>query len=189
MALVQHGKFEDIIYAQFDPGADLMLSLHEVCKQEDVITGVVLDITGAMSNLYIEHFPALGSWAMPKVKEGADLDSLFLNMEGPLEVSGHGLIGEGWAPGVTPPDPRGFYVASFKEHGDPYFHVHITGTNAETTACGHLLEGSMILGGEGSPSHFTVVIAKVTGLKLRAVWEETEETGTAFWHELTATAS
>src|SRR5436189_191475 len=104
MALVQHGKFEDIIYARFDPGADLMLSLHEVCKQEGVITGLVPDLTG---------------------------------------------------------------------------------TNAEATACGHLLEGSMILGGDGSPSHFTVVIAKVTGLKLRAVWEETEEKGTAFWHELT----
>jgi hypothetical protein len=106
-------------------------------------------------------------------------------MEGPLEVSGHGLIGEGWAPGVEPPDPRGFFYASFKAHGDPYFHIHIVGTNAERTICGHLLEGSQTLGRPGGVSNFTVVIAKVSGVRLRAIWEKNGEEPTTFRHELT----
>jgi predicted DNA-binding protein with PD1-like motif len=185
MTLIQRGKVEDIIYARLDPGADLMLSLHEVCKQEGVTTGVVLDITGAMANLHVEHFPTLGYAPTADLSDAAAFEEAFIDMEGPLEVSGHGLIGEGWAPGVEPPDPRGFFYASFKAHGDPYFHIHIVGTNAERTICGHLLEGSRTIGRPGGVSNFTVVIAKVSGVRLRAIWEKNGEEPTTFRHELT----
>ena len=186
MTTIQRGKIEEIIYARLDPGADLMLSLHEVCKQENVTTGVVMDITGSMANLYIQHIPALDYKVIADISSAVDMEPMFLHVEGPLEVSGHGLIGEGWAPGVEPPDPRGFFYATFKEHGDPYFHVHIVGTNADETVCGHLMEGSKITGTAmmpGDASHFTVVIAKVSGVHLRGVWDQKEGQPTTFHHE------
>jgi len=187
MPTVERGQIDEIIYARLDQGGDLMLQLHEVCKQERIKTGVILDITGAMESLHVQHFPALG-YRTPEDgdNEGFDvkkLEPVFLHMEGPLEVSGHGLIGEGWAPDAPPPDPRGFFFLSFQEHGDPYFHVHIVGSNANETICGHLMVGSKIIGSPDITSHFTVVIAKVSGVHLRGVWEQSTAGKISFHHE------
>jgi predicted DNA-binding protein with PD1-like motif len=183
MPTVERGQIEEVIYARLDQGEDLMLQLHEVCKQEKVKTGVLLDVTGAMQNLYVQHFPAIGFNLEGDMSDVKVLEPMFLHMEGPMEVSGHGLIGEGWAPGVRPPDPRGFFFASFREHGDPYFHVHIVGTNGEETICGHLMEGSKIIGSRQTTSHFTAVIAKVSGVHLRAVWDQRAGHPTSIHHE------
>jgi hypothetical protein len=187
---VQRGTIDEIIYAQFEQGGDLMLQLHEVCKQENVQTGAVMSITGAMKNLYVQRLPSIGHTLPPTadLANVADIEPLFVDVPGPLEVSGHGIIGQGWAPGIEPPDPRGFFYASFKEHGDPYFHIHIVGTNAETTVCGHLMEGSIIQGSPDRRSHFTVVIAKMAGVHLRGVWDQRPGQRTNFHHELTSTS-
>jgi hypothetical protein len=102
-------------------------------------------------------------------------------------VTGHVLIGEGWAPGVEPPDPRGFFTASFKAHGDPYIHVRPVATSAETTVSGRLMEGSMIMDHPGDWSHFTVAIAKMSGVHLRAVWTQNKGEATRLHHELNPT--
>jgi predicted DNA-binding protein with PD1-like motif len=186
MTVIQHGKLDDIIYAQLDAGADLMNSLHEVCKSEDIKTGVIMSITGALANAHLQHFPDLIP-VQPRY-DVLDMDQMapfFLKMEGPLEVSGHGIIGEGWAPGVEPPDPRGFFHLSFKGHGEPYIHVHLVATNSEQTICGHLMEGSAIKGRPGDLSHFTVVIAKMSGVRLQAFIAREDEK-TTWHHTLTA---
>ncbi|UQR61497.1 hypothetical protein LRP30_32400 [Bradyrhizobium sp. C-145] len=78
----------------------------------------------------------------------------------------------------------GFGAGGFVGHGDPYFHVHITVSSSSQTVCGHLMEGSPIdeivyNGRNDLPSHFSVAIAKVSGVILRATVEEN-----AYYHDI-----
>ncbi|PJG50351.1 hypothetical protein CVM73_36845 [Bradyrhizobium forestalis] len=182
------GKFEEIIYARLEPGDDLLRALWEICKKHDVKTGILLDATGSMHNVIVQRFPH-------QDHGGAGID--VVNIPGPLEVSAHGIIGMGWAPDksvtppsvVAPPGVTGFGFGGFAGHEAPYCHVHITVSSASQTVCGHLMEGSLLHGipkevdpitrrGE-VPEHFTVAIAKVSGVVLRATWDKT-----GYYHEL-----
>ncbi|MDA9436937.1 PCC domain-containing protein [Bradyrhizobium sp. CCBAU 51627] len=181
------GKFEEVIYARLEAGEDLLPALWDICKQNNVKTGILLNATGNMSKLRlmrISNEPRKDNW-------GVD----FVEIPGPLQMTMTGLIGVGWVPDEalrTPPPEfsrhyadTGFGSAGFDGHEDPYFKVNITAMGVSGTAvCGHLLQGSPIgsvnwNGGAAVPSHFTVAIAKVSGCILRATYDKT-----GYYHEL-----
>ena len=62
---------------------------------------------------------------------------------------------------------------SMSGHGTPYIHAHCTASNKDYTVCGHLMPGTRVASGDPTkPSHFSVVIAKVTGVELQATFDE-----------------
>jgi hypothetical protein len=86
-----------------------------------------------------------------------------MDVPGPLEASGHGIIGRF--------DASGFEEAPvvFGEpmaHDEPYMHVHLTMASAKRTVCGHLLDGTIIRSNYPK-SHFTVIIARIEGAMLK----------------------
>jgi len=168
------GKFSEIIFARFDPGEDLRQGLMRVIKEKNIKSGVVLSITGALAQATLEHFHQLGDATVPIGT---------IEVPGPLEVSGHGLIGEVDAPafGKAP-----FGVGDDFIHGEPYLHVHLTVNSAKETICGHLLDGCPIRERPGSPqSHFTIVIGRIEGAMIKMVGEPGPEPGSfTLGHEL-----
>lgn len=178
------GKIEEVIYAQLTAGEDLLPALWDICRQSDVKTGVLLSATGNLGKvrvMRISNQPRKDNW-------GVD----FVEIPGPLQMSATGIIGTGWVPDNLIPPPEfsrhyadtGFGSAGFEGHETPYFHCYITVTGISGTVCGHLLQGSPIGGvhwdgGTDVPSHFTVAIAKVSGVILRATYDKT-----GYYHEL-----
>lgn len=183
MTLIHSGSIDEVIYARLDPGADLLESLWEVCREKEVRTGVLMDATGSMEKLVLQRYPRTRH---PQEKGFVSTDVIEMN-DGPFEFSGHGLIGEGWVEGTpSPKDEVYFQKAGFMSHQSPYIHVHLVASNAETTVCGHLMRGSQIKGDtRDTPdkSHFTVVIAKVSGVRMRAVMKPTPG-AIAYYHDL-----
>ena len=45
--LIESGKVEEIIFARFQPGEDILYALYVICKQKDIRTGVILDGSGS----------------------------------------------------------------------------------------------------------------------------------------------
>ncbi|QQN65409.1 DUF296 domain-containing protein [Bradyrhizobium diazoefficiens] len=172
------GKIEEVIYAQLERGEDLLRGLWDVCKLNDVKTGVLLDATGCLNEVRVHKISHDPEHAM-----GVD----FAEIPGYLEVSAHGIIGMGWVPdkSLTPPPglirssyDTGFGGAGFVGHETPYIHVHITASSSSQTICGHLLEGSHV-----TSQYFTVAIAKVSGVVLRATWDNRDYPA-GYYHEL-----
>jgi hypothetical protein len=182
------GKIEEIIYVRLMPGEDFVHALWDICKEYEIKTGVLLDATGNMAKvrlMRISREPRRDNW-------GVD----FVEMSGPLQVSATGILGTGWNPDHLPAGPdfhrhysdTGFGAGGFEEHGSPYFKINITASNVSETACGHLLQGSLVGGvnydrsgmrDDALPSHFTVAIAKVSGAIVRAHFSEQ-----GFYHDL-----
>lgn len=177
------GKLEEVVYVRLNAGDDLLRSIWDICKEYDIKTGILLDATGSMQSVRLQRFPH-----EPRPgNTGID----YVEIPGHLEVSAHGIIGMGWAPDksvTAPPElmqrrgpselDTGFgSMAGFVGHQTPYLHCHITVSSASQTVCGHLMEGSLISkntwNGEAKlPSHFSVAIAKVSGVILRATWDK-----------------
>jgi len=154
MSKVVSGEIERVVYARFDAGADLLASLLEVIKSENIATGVILDITGALNVARLQHFTEVGD---PESKIGV------VEVQGPMEASGGGIIGRCVGTGGV-----GGYV-----DGEPYVHCHLSVTSAEQTLVGHLMPGTIIraphYGRGNTKSHFTVVLAQVRGVDLQMV--------------------
>ncbi|WP_247464889.1 DUF296 domain-containing protein, partial [Bradyrhizobium sp. 137] len=182
--LGMRGKIEEIIYVRLEAGEDFVHALWDICKEYEIKTGVLLDATGNFAKvrlMRISREPRRDNW-------GVD----FLEVPGPLQVSATGILGTGWVPDNLPPTPEshrhypdtGFGPGGFEGHDTPYFKINITVTNTYETICGHLLQGSLVgtVNHEGKahvPSHFTVAIAKVSGVILRATYNKS-----GFYHDL-----
>ncbi|PJG50352.1 hypothetical protein CVM73_36850 [Bradyrhizobium forestalis] len=181
------GKFEEVIYARIEAGEDLLPALWDICKQNNVKTGILLNATGNLNKLRLMRI----SNEPTKYNFGVD----FVELAGPLQMTMTGIIGMGWLPDEslrTPPPEflrhyadTGFSCGGFEGHEDPYFKVNITAMGVSGAAvCGHLLMGSPtgLVNWDGKadvPSHFTVAIAKVSGVILRATWDKN-----GYYHEL-----
>ncbi|MBI3965853.1 MAG: DNA-binding protein [Chloroflexi bacterium] len=136
------GQIGEIVLARFEPNEDLYLGLIEVVKRRNIRTGVILTITGALTEASVGYFPRSGPIEETKME--------ITHLKGPFEVSGHGMIGI--------------------EAGEPYVHVHLTMTCGEMTVCGHLHEGCLVRSLLPT-SHFTVFIAKIEGAELHMIWD------------------
>jgi predicted DNA-binding protein with PD1-like motif len=151
---VVSGEIGRVVYARLDAGADLLQSLLEVIKSENIGTGFILDITGALNVARLQHFSEVGD---PESKVGV------IEIQGPMEASGGGVIGRCVGTGGV-----GGYV-----DGEPYLHCHLSVTSAEQTFVGHLMPGTIVraphYGRGNTKSHFTVVIGEVRGVDLQMV--------------------
>ena len=169
------GNWGRAIVARLDPGDDLLGSIMKICADQKIRTGVVSTITGAVSRARLQHFSS------DQEKSSALID--VIEIEGPLECSGHGIIGEVNTPMMgSTPIGVGRYV-----HGTPYIHVHMTVTSHDQTICGHLMPGCTVWS-KHDTSHFTIMLAEITGVSLEmAVDPELEKhgAGRGLFHRLT----
>jgi predicted DNA-binding protein with PD1-like motif len=176
--LTKSGALEEIIFARLEPGEDLLLALFDICVEYEIRTGVILEGSGALSQFVYQHFPANPEMSVLPIEVAT--------MHGPCEASIKGTIGtytvedgfQQYSPvnlptikGVTETEQAKWHLAGSQNgHGTPYVHAHCTATNATYTACGHLMPGSFVeVVGHGSgevPSHFSLVIGKVSGVVL-----------------------
>jgi predicted DNA-binding protein with PD1-like motif len=164
------GHMGRVIVTRLEPNEDLLLAIGNIVKRHGIKAGVVLSITGGLNKAVIQHFV-----------EGQEQIGV-IELPGPLEASGHGIVGWVEAPGTgKAPFGVGRYI-----DGEPYVHVHITLTSAHQTICGHLMEGTTIRS-KHRVSHFTVMIAEVEGAALNMkvdAGEENEYKGRGVYHEL-----
>lgn len=152
------GKLDTVIYARLAPGADIYRELKRICKEHDIRTGVVMTITGALEKARVQLLTTdIAETGSP----------LVLDIPGPVEVSGHGLIGT-----MRQSNSGGLFEK--EEEGSAYLHVHLTltvgtGDNVKTV-CGHMMEGCTVRA-KHLISHFTIVIGKATGVALDLVMD------------------
>ena len=169
------GNWGRAIVAHLDPGADLLDSILTIVRDQNIRTGVVSSITGAISRATLQHFSS-------NQDSAANLIDV-MDIEGPLECSGHGIIGVVNAPEMgSTPFGVGRYV-----HGTPYVHVHLTVTSHKETICGHLMPGCLVWS-KHPISHFTIMLAEITGVNLEMTTEallEKQGAGRGVFHKLT----
>ncbi len=182
--LIKSGKIDEIIYARFQPGEDILLALYEICVEKNIKTGVILDGSGSAVDFTYQHFPINSKLCPTNVSIGT--------MEGKCEISLQGTIGttvcnlpEGADPdsavsGVLPTIPgltdtnldKWRWTGSMGGAGTPYIHAHCVASNKDYTVCGHLMPGTKVASGDPKkPSHFTVIIAKTSGVELQATYD------------------
>ena len=159
------GKFSEVIYVQIEKDADLLAALKQAVVENDIKTGIVIDITGGLIKARLQKFETKSH--DPKLRIGV------VDMEGPLKASGHGLIG------MT----RGTGGMGEYEDGTPYVKVHMVVSSCDETYCGQLMPGTIVRSHLGV-SHFTVVLAKVENVSLTAAFTETEDGKGRIYHEL-----
>lgn len=182
--LIKSAKIDEIIYARFQPGEDILLALYDICVQKNIKTGIILDGSGSAVDFTYQHFPINAKLCPTNVSIGT--------MEGKCEISLQGTIGttvcnlpEGTDPdsaveGVLPTIPgildtnvdKWRWTGSMGGAGTPYIHAHCVASNKDYTVCGHLMPGTKVASGDpNKPSHFTVIIAKTSGVELQATYD------------------
>lgn len=183
--LMESGKIEEIIYVRLEPGEDILEALWDICVQKDVKTGVILEGSGAAVNFTYQHFP--------KNPLMNPMNVAIATMEGKCEISLRGTIGTTVTSledvSASPhsisnmfPTIKGVIetnrdkwnmIGSMNGHGSPYIHAHCTASNKDYTVCGHLMPGTKVASGAtDKPSHFTVIIGKVSGVEFEAIIDD-----------------
>jgi len=184
--LMESGRIEEVIFARFQPGEDILEALYEICVEKDIKSGIIMDGSGSAVDFTYQHFPINAKFCPTNVTIGT--------MEGKCEISLQGTIGttvcnlkDGVAqdevvfgmfptiPGYLETIPQKWHmIGSMGGHGTPYVHAHCTASNKDYTVCGHLMPGTRVASGDPSkPSHFTVIIAKISGVELQATIDHT----------------
>lgn len=179
--LICSGKIQEIVFARFEPGEDVLQALYEICVEKDIKSGIILDGSGSVVDFTYQHFPINPKFVPTNVTIGT--------MEGKCEISLQGTIGTtvcNLAEGMDPesvvagmfPTIEGYLetnadkwhmIGSMGGSGTPYVHAHCTASNKDFTVCGHLMPGTKVASGDKSkPSHFSVAIAKFSGVELQA---------------------
>ncbi|MEX2533956.1 MAG: PPC domain-containing DNA-binding protein [Trueperaceae bacterium] len=152
-------------FLRLAPDEDVLAGLQSAIKEVGIHTGLVTSITGSLHRARLQHFPHVG-------RECGSVD--VLEVEGPLEVTGQGIIGATRGSGGV-----GGYV-----DGEPYVHVHLVVTGGLGTWCGHLMEGCKVRA-HHEISHFTFAIVPVSGIALTLVAQEARSGQRGFvYHEL-----
>ena len=164
------GRMGRVIVSRLEPNEDLLVAIRDIVRSYDIKAGVVLSITGSLTRAVLQHFVS-GQKQIGVVE-----------FNGPMEVSGHGIVGWVTSPGRgKEPFGVGRYV-----DGEPYVHVHVTVTTPTETLCGHLMEGCTVRSNHPI-SHFTIMVAEIEGvaLKMRVdAAREGEGKGFGVYHEL-----
>jgi predicted DNA-binding protein with PD1-like motif len=148
------GQLNEIVYAHFEPGEDLLAGIKEVAAERGIETGVVFSITGALAQARLSAFPA------PGPIETTAID--YYTIPGPLEASGHGIIGFD------------------RSAGEPYVHVHLTVASRQETVMGHL-EPDTIVRSLLPTSKFTIAMGSVEGVRLDQFFDEEESEARSPW--------
>ncbi len=143
------GRMGRTVVTQLEQGEDLLVAIRGVVNRHNIKAGVVHSITGSLTHAVLQKFV-----------EGQKTIGL-LELNGDMEISGHGIVGRVHAPGTGKvPFAVGRYV-----DGEAYVHVHLTITTPSQTVCGHLMEGCLIRSVHRI-SHFTIMISEIEGVAL-----------------------
>jgi predicted DNA-binding protein with PD1-like motif len=159
------GKLSELIYVRLDKDQDLLAAIKQAARDHDIKTGVVLDITGGLTKARLQKFPS--KVHAEHVRVGV------VELEGPMEATGHGIIGMTRGSGG---------IGEYKD-GEPYVHVHMVVTSADETICGHLMPGTFVRS-HLEVSHFTIVLAKAEGVELAAAFQQTADGKGRIYHDL-----
>lgn len=159
-----------VIVSRLEPDEDLLVAITDIVKRHGIRAGVVLSITGAINKAVLQNFVS-GQQQIGVVE-----------IKGPMEVSGHGIVGF-----VVTPErgKKPFGVGGYVD-GEPYVHVHVTVTTPTETLCGHLMEGCTVRSLHPT-SHFTIMVAEIEGVALNLrgeVDQESEGRPYRGYHEL-----
>ena len=165
MAYSVTGKLSEVIYVRLDPKQDLLAAIKEAAREHNIKTGVVMDITGSLTKARIQRFPPNAGSEKVRIE--------VVDVEGPVEATGHGIIGMTQGSGG---------IGEYKD-GEPYVHVHMVLTTAGETVCGHLMPGTFIRS-HLDVSHFTIVLGKVEGVELTAAFRPTADGKGRIYHDL-----
>src|SRR3954452_492939 len=148
MRTIASGRMGAVHFVRLAPGDDLYNSIIEVVKEKNIRTGVILDMTGAATNLRV---------SIPTSSPDGKKPGKIVNIPGLTEVLGSGIIGHIDDDFVSA-DGEVTYVK-----GEPYAHIHVAATAADQTFSGHLVEGTIVRSVIPT-SHFTFAIAEVEGI-------------------------
>jgi len=139
-----------VVFAHLEPGEDVLLALYEVIEQQQLSSGVILAITGAVSE---------GRLSLPVKAEGVTESPGFMEFTGLSEVQGGGYFG--WNSDNWHNDKSQIKF----EKGRPHIHCHMAVSNAGKSYVGHLIEGCKVRS-VYPISHFIAVLAETPGVDL-----------------------
>ncbi|WP_417725681.1 PCC domain-containing protein [Salipiger sp.] len=159
-------KLTELIFVRLDKGQDLLQAVKDAAVEHDVEAGVVVDITGSVTKARVQKFKSKSHDPSTRIE--------VIELEGPLELTGHGIIGTTEGSGG---------IGEYKD-GEPYVHIHVVVTSADETICGHLMPGTLVRS-HLEVSHFTIVLAKAEGVNLKAAFKATEDGKGRIYHDLT----
>lgn len=149
--IIARAKMGEVIWAQLKQDGDLYDEIMEICRRENIRSGVILNIVGGLSKARL---------SMPVSATDVDAPPGVREFEGLMEAQGVGIIGEN----IDTYDSEGTSGILY-EAGTPYLHVHLTICHAGTTHMGHLINGCIVRSLH-KQSHFTIAIAKTEGTRL-----------------------
>ena len=149
--VVAKARITEVIYAQLSKDEDLHDAILEICRRENIKTGVVLSLAGGLkqARLSMPVRPTAAD-SPPGVREWKDAI---------MECSGVGIIGQ------TLETFDGGDSGVVHRAGEPYLHIHVTITVGGETFMGHLIEGCIVRS-LTRQSHFTIALGKVEGAVL-----------------------
>jgi len=150
--VIARAQMGEVIWAQLKQDGDLYQEIMEVCRRENIRSGVILNIVGGLKKARL---------SLPVSATDVDAPPGVREWEGLMEAQGVGIIGEN----IDTYDSEGTSGILY-EAGTPYLHVHLTITHAGETYMGHLIDGCIVRSLH-KESHFTIVIAKTEGAHLK----------------------
>jgi predicted DNA-binding protein with PD1-like motif len=139
-----------LIYAHLEPEEDVLLALMDVIEEQELNSGVILAITGALSR---------GRLSLPVKAEAVQQSPGFMEFEGLSEVQGGGYFGRNVDTWFNERSQIRF------DAGRPHIHCHMAVANAGNTYLGHLIEGCKVRSVHPQ-SHFVAVLAEAQGVDL-----------------------
>lgn len=160
--VIAKARMGEVIWAQLDPNGDVYDEIMEICRRENIRSGVVLNIVGGLRKARL---------SMPISATDAETPPGVLELEGMMEAQGIGTIGQT----VDTYDSEGTSGILY-EAGTPNLHIHMTVTHGGKSYMGHLIKGCTVRSLHPK-SHFTIVLAKTEGalLNFKVSEERTEK--------------
>ena len=136
------GKLGRVIVVRLRPGADVLLSLEEACREHNITNGVILSAIGSLQS------PQFCDVVEMPIKAGYGYGEV-LHLTGPIELTaGSGII-------------------CHDDQGNTNLHVHMSLSDRYGNAHGgHLVEGTKVL------LTVDVVIAEIGGLVMGRKFDE-----------------
>jgi predicted DNA-binding protein with PD1-like motif len=149
--VIAKAKLCELYWAQLDADGDLYDEIMEICRRENIKSGIVLNIVGGLCKARI---------SMPVSNTDPDAPPGVLELSGMMECSGFGTIGQ-TIDTYDSEKVSGIYYGA----GETNLHIHLTVTQAGKTYMGHLIKGCQVRSLH-KKSHFTIVLARTEGAML-----------------------
>ena len=160
--VIAKSSLKEVIWAQLDPEGDVYDEIMEICRRENIVSGLVLNIVGGLRKARL---------SMPVSATDFEAPPGVFELTGMMECAGFGTIGRT----VDTYDSEGTSGIVY-EAGTPNLHIHMTVTHAGKSYMGHLIKGCQVRSLH-KKSHFTIMLARTEGaiLDFKVSKERTEK--------------